>query len=515
MGAKSPIKYLPQGNIEMEEVPEEIKLGEKAYYKAEDLKAYDPAYFYGCSSIRRIIAKQKIDPAQYAYAMQKKNVWNLTANQAAPPTRSTLMLLAEWVIANVPKMRRSSVSSWSSASDTGSAVNLSVSELGSTDPDPVCLEAPPLLHLEPHEKFRNADGKIFELETRGSRTAMGVYFLGKDVAAAFEMPNLIRIMKDKETLYECGEHYTTFICVDKKSAKPTGKKFTFITYEGMIKILYSSHSSIAKTFRKWATDILFTHQMGAAEKKEELASAVLGVPVKSLRAVLKTSTRSVPCIYMFSLGTAQNLRATMSLPADIPDDSTIIKYGFTDDLVRRAAEHVRTYEKYQGVKLGLMNFTYIDPRYLQDAENHVREFFRTIEKPIKFEKFVELVAIEHQHTDYIKKQFGFISKEFAGNVAELNAKIEHLERDKKELLKEINQAKELRESDLRHYQDLLAVKDKDIEIRDKEIKLRDKDIELRDKDIELLDKDIELRDKDIENLKLKLEIASMPSRKLN
>jgi hypothetical protein len=487
-------KVFVRDNIEMEEVPEEIKLGEKAYYKAEDLKSYDPAYFYGCSSIRRIIAKQKIEPSQYAYAMQKKNVWNLTANQAAPPTRSTLMLLAEWVVANVPKMQQRRDFGPSALEDGSASASQSINASASP-------EAPPLLHLEPHEKFKNADGKIFELETRGSRTAMGVYFLGKDVAAAFEMPNLIRNMKDKETLYECGEHYTTFICVDKKSAKPTSKKFTFITYEGMIKILYSSHSSIAKTFRKWATDILFTHQMGATEKKEEIASAVLGVPVKSLRAVLKTSTRSVPCIYMFSLGTAQNLRATMSLPAEIPDDSTIIKYGFTDDLVRRAAEHVRTYEKYQGVKLGLMNFTYIDPKHLQEAENHVREFFRTIEKPIRFEKFAELVAVEHQHTDYIKKQFSFISKEFAGNIAELNAKVDKLERDNKELIKEIHHAKELRESDLRHYQDLLESKDKDIKIRDK--------------DIELRDKDIELRDKDIENLKLKLEIASIQPRKLN
>ena len=482
---KIPYKVFTRDNIEMEDLPEEIKLGEKAYYKAEDLRLYDPAYFYGCSSIRRIIIKQKIDPAQYAYAMQKKNVWNLTANQAAPPTRSTLMLLAEWVVANVPKMQRLA-SNLSLAADVGA--------------DQTWPEAPPLLYLEPHEKFKNADGKIFELETRGSRTAMGVYFLGKDVAAAFEMPNLIRNMKDKDTLYEYNEHYTTFICVDKKSAKPTGKKFTFITYEGMIKILYSSHSSIAKTFRKWATDILFTHQMGVTEKKEELASAVLGVPVKSLRAVLKTSTKSVPCIYMFSLGTAQNLRATMSLPVGIPDDSTIIKYGFTDDLVRRAAEHARTYEKYQGVKLGLMHFTYIDPKHLQEAENHVREFFKTIETPIIFEKFAELVAIEHRHTDYIKKQFGFISKEFAGSIAELNAKVDKLERDNKDLRKELTHAQERRDGDIRHYQDLLAVKDKDIE--------------LRDKDIELRDKDIELRDKDIENLKLKLEIASM-SRKLN
>ena len=68
----------------------------------------------------------------------------------------------------------------------------------------------------------------------------------------------------------------------------------------MIKLLYSSHSKKAKTFRKWATNTLFTTQMGTQEQKEKLALNLLGSPSESVRDVLKSSVNAVSCIYLFS-----------------------------------------------------------------------------------------------------------------------------------------------------------------------------------------------------------------------
>ena len=82
----------------------------------------------------------------------------------------------------------------------------------------------------------------------------------------------------------------------------------------MLKILFSSRTGDADKFVDWATETLFTVQMGTADQKETLASTLIGQPVKNVRAVFKTCAKKVPCIYRFALGTAKQLRPMMDLP---------------------------------------------------------------------------------------------------------------------------------------------------------------------------------------------------------
>ena len=71
------------------------------------------------------------------------------------------------------------------------------------------------------------------------------------------MPNLVKTIIDKEKGYINGEDYTTFICKDFPNDVVGTYKWLFITYEGMIKVLYTSRSGNAKAFRTWATKTLF------------------------------------------------------------------------------------------------------------------------------------------------------------------------------------------------------------------------------------------------------------------
>ena len=166
--------------------------------------------------------------------------------------------------------------------------------------------------------------------------------------------------------------------------------------------------------------------MGDQDEKEELASKLLNIPTESLKQVLSKSARSVPCLYQFSLGVAKDLRKSMKLPEEIPDNYMIIKYGFTDDLERRTKEHEKKYGNIKGVKFDLMLFSYIDPKYLSQAETDMRNYFETNEKKIKFQNFKELIAINPKNKAQIKKQFDLISKCYAGCVTDLIVKIDGL-----------------------------------------------------------------------------------------
>lgn len=53
-----------------------------------------------------------------------------------------------------------------------------------------------------------------------------------------------------------------------------------------------------------------------------------GIPVDIFKHMLDVmNTGKISCIYRFSLGTCEDLRHTLNLPNNLPDNYVIIKYG--------------------------------------------------------------------------------------------------------------------------------------------------------------------------------------------
>jgi hypothetical protein len=227
--------------------PQIIKHKEISYYNANDLKAYDPIFFHGTSAgVRKIVDRKNIDSSNIHYATRSKKFgWTSCCHQNKPSTKAKLLLLESWVLTNVPKMMPGS--------------NESKEEQYEYP------ETPPIIHLEDNEKFKDNDDNIFEIETRGERTHKGIYFLAKDVLTVFEMPNLSKNIKaiNGNMNYDENIHYK-FYSVNRYNVSNQRVKELFITYKGMLKILFNSRSGNAESFTDWATETLFTIQMGTA-----------------------------------------------------------------------------------------------------------------------------------------------------------------------------------------------------------------------------------------------------------
>ena len=101
------------------------------------------------------------------------------------------MLKSDWVKSNVTKF---------------------VDIYGGNKTKPVLREAPPLLELEEHEKFRDEDGNVYEVEVRGVREEDKIYFRGRDIEKLFEMERLIDIVKQENT-YTLVQDYEMFLLV--------------------------------------------------------------------------------------------------------------------------------------------------------------------------------------------------------------------------------------------------------------------------------------------------------------
>ena len=80
--------------------PQIIKINDINYYNANDLRDYDPVYFFGCSrTVRKIITKKNIDTKNIAYGNYNlRYEWRLSSNQTKPPLKAKLLLVGQWVL---------------------------------------------------------------------------------------------------------------------------------------------------------------------------------------------------------------------------------------------------------------------------------------------------------------------------------------------------------------------------------------------------------------------------------
>lgn len=265
-------------------------------------------------------------------------------------------------------------------------------------------------------------------------------------------------------------------------------------------MLFTSRSGKTQGFIKWATEVLFTMQMGTKDQKNEIAYNILGISAESLKCALSASTTLVSCIYRYAFGTCGELRKTMKIPDDIPDNYIVIKFGFTDNLLRRTNEHIKTYSCIKGVKLQLMNFTLIDPVYISQAEADIREFYTTIERKIEYKQYNELIAINPKHEKQINIKHKNIANEYSGCVKQLTDIISELKNNDDKMQREMIEREKIHRLEIKNIE--LQCRDS---IREEQIKLKDEQSKLRLKEEQ---HKVEMLQKDLEHMKLINQLIS-------
>ena len=363
--------------------------------------------------------------------------------------RSKMLVTQEWALRNVPALRTrtpidANAESVAAAIEALSAVeegdeSAIAGEVDTSGYDVNAMPCPHLLVLEEHEKFKGEDGKVLEIEVRGERNAKECYFKVADVATAFEMPNINRTLLT-DPGFTRDLHYTGFIqqrFISKELSANRLQKSLYLTYKGMIKVLFSSRTGIAESFQDWATDTLFTAQMGTQVSQDALAARLLKVNVKSIQDVFRcNASGKTPAIYLFEVGKATDIVPnvpTSHYGAGAPDDYIVCKYGRATDLLVRTSQHDTYYRSEFKTDIKLQCFAVIDPQHLVAAEASVRQYFRRdhaehVDSHGK--KSTELVVMHKTEIDNCKTQFQLIQKSYIGCFAELNEKITRLETER-------------------------------------------------------------------------------------
>jgi hypothetical protein len=201
--------------------------------------------------------------------------------------------------------------------------------------------------------------------------------------------------------------------------------------------------------------------------KDELASELISVNVKTIKDVFRSNCSKTPVVYLYLIGEAKELLKDKNYE----DNEILVKFGCTEDIERRCGELDRIYTKEFNKKIELLCFSIIEAKYIHNAESSISQYFKS--NLINYKNYKELIVIDKKDINQIKQHYKMIQCSYIGRYDEMYNKIQILE---KEIIDLNNK---------------LLMKDKDIEIIKK---IHENEIQL--KDIELLKYKI----KNLENL---------------
>jgi hypothetical protein len=300
------------------------------------------------------------------------------------------------------------------------------------------------------------------------------------------MPNLKIVIIDEKKSYELNKDYKYFLCdkktiyihsVSKKSNdKTTIKKQLYLTYMGMLRMLFVSRNNKTTHFLKWAKNILFTAQLGTTIQKDTLVSQIKGVSYASIQELFSINAREMPCVYLTAFNKVSILRETMNIDSKYHDDDIVYKFGLTKSFEQRKNGHKTEYKKLETIiDMKLIYYTYIDPLYISEAESDIKNLLD--EYKITYDNHDELVIIPNNLLKFVKSAYQNLGSKYSGHTHEFIKKIDELERYIESLKKDNEHNTNIYEMKLNNKD--LIINNKDLIIDNLKKELYIKELELK------------------------------------
>jgi hypothetical protein len=459
----------------------------QTYYLLEDIKKSElnGMYFVGCrNSMKKCILKQKIPSDKIVY-MKNNKEYN------AGYKRADVYVEQEYVhqhILNVEeqqtKRRIKKEEDLIKMKENRVEENKQRKEFEESEIE----ELPELLHLDDEEMFKNEDGIPMDIETRGLKTQDGIFFKASDIGKAFDYDRVSTIV-DVRRDYLYGIHFKYFKIPNNRSITATVLNELYLTYEGVLKLLFCARGNKATRFRKWASTVLFTLQLGTQDNKDVLAAEALKVDVSVVTQLFRKSCRAIPCVYLFEVGTVGEMRPHFNLDEFKNDNEKVYKYGRTEDMARRAGEHQRTYGKLKGNTFGLSVFSYIDENNASKAEIKLKHYFDNMNVNVVDQRYNELVVMDKKKLLSMKELYNDIYIHYSGN--------------NKDLVQQMQEMQLNHQIEIQEYANKLLIKDHELTLTRKEF---EQQLERTKFDLERTKFDLERKDHVIEILTMKSKV---------
>ena len=433
----------------------------------------NPPFFAGCgkvgTNVRPAIVRNHI-PDDYLLFVDRNTVSNARNTRAQPYVLDEYA--REWILDTERYDAHRAKIKAKAAADRQAALVITRIERKAYDPEDLEV-LPPIVRLSEDQGFRDAEGLRHNIDMRGTCSLEGIAFNALDLQRAFGIDRVYMTVTHSNSDYEVDRHYRWYVdpseirtgC-DENSATPGTenalsanknglggtKKHLYLTYLGVVKLLFCSRSKRVDEFQNWAINVLFTHQFGDQDAKDHLAADLLGVKHKAVSDAFRSSFKEIPCIYLMEIGPVAAIRTHFEQHPEetapnlegLADHHILYKFGVTKDLARRHKEHLALYGKWAR-SFKCKHFLYVDATYRNRAETHIKRFFKLAGMWVNDAKYDELAAIPTERMVELRQCFNDAHTMFTSQS------------------REVIQQKDAMEREHRHEMEmLLAEKDKEI-----------------------------------------------------
>ena len=219
-------------------------------------------------------------------------------------------------------------------------------------------------------------------------------------------------------------------CLKNENGPIKIKKELFLTYTGLLRVLFCTRNNKTSNFIKWATETLFIHQFGTHEQKQELSRALLGISANVIKEVFNKEANVLPCIYFVTLNTVKMLREEMKIDEKHKDNDMVCKFGCAENFGRRIGELQTKFKDMKNCDLKCKTYSYIDPMHKFDAENDIRNLMNMMKTRIEYKTENELVIVSNIEFEFIKSNFEMVGKKYMGKISELIKTINDLKHER-------------------------------------------------------------------------------------
>ena len=393
----------------MEQIPR-IIIDNVEYISGDELMKHAPLFYKSSKNSREVLRKHNIPEKSFIYAKYdtKKN-WIKTNGKSI---RFDKVLFSEDYCRTIKELNGQKVD------------------------DKGVEEAPNEIKLSDDEKFKDDNNNIIEIYTIGVRTYDKIFFQCCDVSIRFDIKNLNNSIIDEKSSYEKEKDYKYFNvkikanCLKNENGPIKIKKELFLTYTGLLRVLFCTRNNKTSNFIKWATETLFIHQFGTHEQKQELSSALLGISANVIKEVFNKEANVLPCIYFVTLNTVKMLREEMKIDEKHKDNDMVCKFGCAENFGRRIGELQTKFKDMKNCDLKCKTYSYIDPMHKFDAENDIRNLMNMMKTRIEYKTENELVIVSNIEFEFIKSNFEMVGKKYMGKISELIKTINDLKHER-------------------------------------------------------------------------------------
>ena len=430
-------------------------------------------FFAGCgkvgTNVRPAIVRNHI-PDDYLLFVDRNTVSNARNTRAQPYVLDEYA--REWIIDTERYDAHRAKIKAKAAEDRKAALRITRIERKAYDPEDLEV-LPPIVRLSEDQGFRDAEGLRHHIDMRGTCTLEGIAFNALDVQRAFGIDRVYNVITCSNSDYALGSHYKwytdpseirtggyiNYVSSGEKNAlgdpqnafaqtegagnsstlggtNTVSNKHLYLTYLGVVKLLFCSRSKRVDEFQNWAINVLFTHQFGNQDAKDHLAADLLGVKHKAVSDAFRSSFKEIPCIYLMEIGPVAAIRTHFEQHPEetapnlegLADHHILYKFGVTKDLARRHKEHLALYGKWAR-SFKCKHFLYVDATYRNRAETHIKRFFKLAGMWVNDAKYDELAAIPTERMVELRQCFDDAHTMFTSQSREVIQQKDAIERE--------------------------------------------------------------------------------------